>query len=262
MPKLSVTIITKNEAEHIGAAIDSARWADEVIVVDCGSTDDTVAIARAHGARVEHRAWTGWVDQKTFAHDLAANDWILSLDADERVTPELAAEIRALLASEPPRRGYRMPRAGFHLGRWIRTTDHYPDYQLRLYDRREGRWRGDFVHESVKLTSPMGYLKNELHHFSYRDLADQIARLNHYSSLAAQRMYNEGRRAGFLDLLVHPPAAFLRNFILRRGFLDGTTGFLLSTVAACSVFFKFAKLWELSRPVGTAIPHDPKPGRD
>lgn len=246
MPKVSVTIITKDEAEHIGAAIDSVRWADEIIVVDCGSTDDTVAIAEARGARVEHRDWTGWVDQKTYAHTLAAHDWIFSLDADERVTPELAREIQALLASEPPRRGYRMPRVIFHLGRWVRTTDHYPDYQLRLYDRRVGAWQGDYVHESVKIDGPMGYLRSELQHYSYRDLADQLARVNHYTTLAARKLHAQGRRSGFVQLALQPPAAFLRSYLLRRGFLDGSVGFILSVVSAYSVFLKFAKLRELS----------------
>jgi glycosyltransferase involved in cell wall biosynthesis len=259
VPKLSVTIITKDEAAHIGAAIESVRWADEVIVVDCGSTDDTVGIARALGARVEHRDWTGWIDQKTFAHDLAANDWIFSLDADERCTPELAAEITALLATEPARRGYRMARVAYILGRWVRTTDHYPDWQLRLYDRREGRWEGEYVHESVRLSSPMGYLKGELHHFSYEDLADQVARLNQYSTLAAQKMYAEGRRTSLLEMAFHPPAAFIRNYFLRRGFMDGAAGYLLSAISAYGVFIKFAKLWEISRPVGAAIPHEPGP---
>ena len=247
MPKVSVTLITKDEAEQIGAAIDSIRWADEIVVVDSGSTDDTVAIARARGARVEHRDWTGYLDQKTYAQSLATHDWILSLDADERVTPALAAEVQGLLASEPPRRGYRVPRVLFHLGRWIRTTDHYPDYQLRLYDRRAGAWQGDYVHESVKLGSPMGYLKGELEHYSYRDLADQLDRINHYTTLAAQKMHAQGRRSGFVQLVLQPPAAFLRSYILRWGFLDGTAGFTLSVVGGYSVFLKFAKLWELSR---------------
>lgn len=247
MPKVSVTLITKDEAEQIGAAIDSIRWADEIVVVDSGSTDDTVAIARARGARVEHRDWTGYLDQKTYAQSLATHDWILSLDADERVTPALAAEVQGLLASEPPRRGYRVPRVLFHLGRWIRTTDHYPDYQLRLYDRRAGAWQGDYVHESVKLSSPMGYLKGELEHYSYRDLADQLDRINHYTTLAAQKMHAQGRRSGFVQLVLQPPAAFLRSYILRWGFLDGTAGFTLSVVGGYSVFLKFAKLWELSR---------------
>lgn len=256
MPKVTVTIITKNEAAHIGPAIESVRWADEIIVVDCGSTDDTVALARQHGARVEHRDWTGWVDQKTYAHSLAAHDWILSLDADERVTPELAAEIQALLGSEPPLLGYRMPRVGFMLGRWIRTTDYYPDYQLRLYDRRAGRWEGDYVHESVKLDSPRGQLKGELLHYSYSDLEDQAARINRYSTLGADKLYARHSRAGLVAVVFQAPAAFLRSYILRWGFMDGMAGFILSVMSAYSVFLKYAKLWEDGQPVGRAIPHD------
>ena len=247
MPKVSVTIITLNEADHISAAIDSASWADEVVVVDSGSTDDTVAIARAKGARIDTRGWTGYVDQKNFAAGLAAHDWILSLDADERITPALAAEIRALLISEPPARGYRVPRVTHHLGRWIRTTDFYPDFQTRLYDRRAARWKGQYVHESVIVEGGAGQLAHELQHYSYRDLGDHLTRINHYTTLAARQMHESGRRAGSLDLLVHPPAAFLRNYILRRGFLDGTAGLTLSIVNAYSVFLKFAKLWELQR---------------
>src|SRR5918999_329854 len=161
VPKVAVTIITLDEAEHIAAAIDSVAWADEVIVVDSGSSDGTADIALAKGARVSTRAWTGYVDQKNHAASLASHDWILSLDADERVTPELAAEIQALLRSEPPKRGYRVPRVAFHLGRWIRTTDFYPDYQARLYDRRAARWRGSLVHESVQVDGGVEYLRSE-----------------------------------------------------------------------------------------------------
>lgn len=257
MPALSVTIITLNEAAHVAAAIDSVSFADEVIVVDAGSADDTVAIARGKGARVETRPWTGWVDQKNFAAGLASHDWILSLDADERVTPELAGEIRGLLATEPPLRGYRLPRVTFHLGRWMRTTDFYPDFQTRLYDRRAARWRGDYVHESVSVQGRVGQLRHELQHYSYRDLRDHLDRINKYSTLAARQMHERGRRAGPLDLLAHPPAAFLRNYILRRGFLDGTAGLTLSLVNAYSVFLKFAKLWELQH-TSNAVPPAPK----
>ena len=245
MPRVSVTIITLNESAHIAEAIDSAAWADETLVVDAGSTDDTIAIARAKGVRVEVRAWTGWVDQKNYAASLAANDWIFSLDADERLTPALADEIRALLRAEPPRRGYRVPRVTYHLGRWMRTTDFYPDFQTRLYDRRAARWRGKYVHESVTVDGGAGQLRNELLHYSYRDLRDHLDRINSYTTLAARQMREAGRRAGPLDLLVHPPAAFLRNYLLRRGFLDGGAGLTLSLVNAYSVFLKFAKLWEL-----------------
>lgn len=247
MPKLSVTIITLNEAAHIGAAIDSVRWADEIIVVDSGSTDDTVDIARARGARVDTHAWPGYCEQKNYATSLASHDWILSLDADERVSEELGAEIRALLAAGPAAHGYRMPRVTFHLGRWIRTTDFYPDYQTRLFDRRHARWRGHLVHESVDVDGERAYLRHELQHYSFTDLADQIARINHYSTLSAQQMLAAGKRSGPWHLLVHPPAAFLRNYVLRRGFADGTAGLTISLVNSYGVFLKFAKLWELQR---------------
>ena len=247
MPKLSVTIITLNEAAHISAAIESASFADEILVVDSGSSDATTDIARGKGARVLTRAWAGYVDQKNFAAAQASHDWIFSLDADERIPPALADEIRGVLATEPPFHGYRIPRVTFHLGRWIRTTDFYPDYQTRLYDRRFARWRGRYVHESVAVDGPSGQLKRDLEHYSFSDLRDQIKRINHYSTLSAKQMYEAGRRTGPVEILVHPPAAFLRNYILRRGFLDGTAGLTISLMNAWSVGLKFMKLWELQR---------------
>ncbi|MGH9258167.1 MAG: glycosyltransferase family 2 protein [Vicinamibacterales bacterium] len=247
MPKVSVTIITLNEAEHVAAAIDSAAWADEILLVDSGSTDATLDIARAKGVTVLCRTWSGYVDQKNFAAERASHDWIFSLDADERIPPALATEVRAVVASESPNRGYRVPRVTYHLGRWIRTTDFYPDYQTRLYDRRAARWRGQYVHESVAVDGPVGRLRHELEHYSFRDLRDQLDRINRYSTLAARQMHEAGRRAGPFDLVVHPPAAFLRNYLLRRGILDGMAGLTISVMNAYSVFLKFAKLWELQR---------------
>ena len=244
---VTVTIITLNESRHIAAAIDSAAWADEILVVDSGSTDDTVAIATAKGVRVMSRTWPGYVDQKNYAASVASHDWIFSLDADERVTAALADEVRQVVASDPVERAFRVPRVTYHLGRWVRTTDFYPDYQTRLYDRRAARWQGKYVHESVIADGPSGQLKHELQHYSYRDLADHLDRINKYSTLAAQQMYEGGRRAGVVDLLLHPPAAFLRNYVLRGGFSDGTAGLALSLVNAYSVFLKFAKLWELQQ---------------
>ena len=247
MRPLTVTIITLNEAEHVAAAIDSAAFADEVVVVDSGSADGTVDIAAAKGARVLTREWTGYVDQKNYAADQARNDWIFSLDADERVPPALAVEIQSVLAAEPSFHGYRVPRVTYHLGRWIRTTDFYPDYQTRLYDRRFGRWRGRYVHESVAVQGACGQLDNDLQHYSFSDLRDQLHRINHYSTLSAKQMYEEGRRTGPVEILLHPPAAFLRNYVLRRGFLDGTAGLTISLMNAWSVGLKFMKLWELQR---------------
>jgi len=254
VPKLSVTIITLNEAAHIAAAIDSASFADEILVVDSGSSDGTIDIARGKGVRVLARAWTGYVEQKNFAAAQATHDWIFSLDADERIPPALADEIRGILAGDPPYHGYRVPRVTFHLGRWIRTTDFYPDYQTRLYDRRFARWRGRYVHESVSVDGPSGQLKNDLQHYSFADLRDQIKRINHYSTLSAKQMYEAGRRTGPIEILVHPPAAFLRNYVLRRGFLDGTAGLTISLMNAWSVGLKFMKLWELQKNPKSQIP--------
>ena len=249
MPPVTVTVITKNEADALADALRSVSWADELIVIDAESTDNTVAIARQFTDRVYVRPWNGYIEQKNHAAGLATHDWILSLDADERSTPQLAEEIRSLLARDPSAGGYRMPRVSFYFGRWMRTTDMYPDYQLRLYDRRKARWDGMYVHESVKVDGPVGYLKSELQHYPYRDLSEHLVRMDRYTSLAARQMHARGQRAGILDLLAHPPAAFLRNYILKGGFRDGQAGLVISVVNSYYVFLKFAKLWELQRTV-------------
>jgi glycosyltransferase involved in cell wall biosynthesis len=245
VPRLSVTVITRNEAADIGDALTSVAWADEIVVVDSHSSDETVAIARLHTDRVVVRDWAGYVDQKNHAGSLASHDWILSLDADERVTPELAAEIETLLSSEPPAAGYRIPRVTWHLGRWIRTTDWYPDHQLRLYDRRRARWTGVYVHEAVTVEGAIGQLRGELRHYAYKDVADHLETIDRYTTYAAKQMQEAGRRGGLLQLIGHPPLAFLRNYIAHRGILDGAPGFIISALNAYYVFLKFAKLWEL-----------------
>ena len=245
MPKLSVTVITKNEAADIGDALASAAWADEIVVVDSASTDDTVAIARRYTDRVVVREWPGYVEQKNYAASIASHDWIFSLDADERITPALADEIKATLAAAPAQAGYRMPRVTWHLGRWIRTTDWYPDDQLRLYDRRSARWTGRHVHESVNVDGSVGRLRGELQHFAYRDIADHLETIDRYTTYAARQMHESGRRAGIVHILGHPPLAFARNYLLRGGIRDGIPGFIISALNAYYVFLKFAKLWEL-----------------
>jgi glycosyltransferase involved in cell wall biosynthesis len=256
---VTATIITFNEAANIQAALESLSWADEIIVVDSESTDDTVAIARRYTDLVTVRPWPGYIAQKNFAAAQARHDWIFSLDADERVTPELAGEIKAVLAAPSGAAGYRAPRVTFHLGRWMRSTDWYPDYQLRLYDRRRARWTGRHVHESVKADGPVQDLRGELQHFAYRDLAHHFQTMDRYTTLAARQMFEDGRRAGFLDLMVHPPAAFFRNYILRGGFKDGVPGLIVSAMNARYVGLKFAKLWELCSP-STSTPRAPGAG--
>lgn len=247
MPKLTVTVITRNESANIDAALDSVAWADEIVVVDAESTDDTAAIARRHAAHVEVRPWPGFSAQKNYAASLASHDWIFSLDADERVPPPLAAEIRALLASAPAARGYRVPRISYYLGRWIRGTDWYPDYQLRLYDRRVGEWNGRRVHESVRLEGEPGLLKNDLQHYPYRDISHHLATIDRYTTLAAEQMQADGRRPSLAGVAVHPPFAFFRNYVLRAGFREGGVGFLVSVLNSYYVFLKLAKAWQVSR---------------
>jgi glycosyltransferase involved in cell wall biosynthesis len=249
VPKVTAVVITLNEAANIAAALASIAWADEILVVDSGSTDDTVPLARKAGARVEVRAWPGYSAQKNYAASIASHDWILSLDADERVTPALADEITRLLASEPPRRGYRVPRISHYLGRWIRGTDWYPDYQLRLYDRRAGRWNGRVVHESVALDGEPGVLTSDLQHHPYRDISHHLATIDRYTTLAAGQMREDGRIPSLAAVALHPPFAFLRNYILRRGFLNGGAGLTVSILNSYYVFLKLAKARE-PRPSG------------
>ncbi len=246
MPKLTVTVITRNESANILAALDSVSWADELVVVDSGSTDDTAALARQRTDRVFVREWPGYSAQKNFAADQASHDWILSLDADERVTPGLAAEVLALLRDEPRGRGYSIPRVSFYLGKWIRTTDWYPDHQLRLYDRRAAAWTGE-VHEGVRVRGDVGRLRAELQHVPYRDIAHHLQTIDRYTALAAEQMQAQGRTIGPAGLAARPLGAFLRNYLARGGWRDGAVGLVVSILNSYYVFLKFAKLWELGR---------------
>jgi glycosyltransferase involved in cell wall biosynthesis len=257
---VSVTIITLNEAPHIEACIQSVTWADEVLVVDSGSSDDTVKRAEALGVRVVSRPWPGYSAQKNWAANAASHDWILSVDADERVTAPLADEIRTVLASPPDVAGFRIPRVTWHLGRWIRTTDWYPDYQLRLYHRRRAQWRPKRVHESVRPEGAVAKLHQDLQHYAYRDISHHHATMEKYTTLAAMELFDQGRRTRMVDLLLHPPAAFVRNYLLRRGILDGAPGLIVSAMNAHYVLLKFAKLWALERHMrATRSGHSPTP---
>jgi glycosyltransferase involved in cell wall biosynthesis len=254
--KLSVTLITRNEAANLEEALASVAWADEIVVVDSCSTDDTAAIARRFTDRVVVRDWPGYIAQKNHAASLATHDWILSLDADERVTPALAGEIRQLLAGEPGDAAYRIPRVTWHLGRWVRTTDWYPEYQTRLYDRRAARWTGRYVHEAVAVDGRTGQLRGEIQHFPYRDIADHLETIDRYTTLAARQMNEDGRRVRLFDVAAHPPLAFLRNYVAKGGIRDGGAGFVISALNSYYVFLKFAKLWELQR-VGVRLSNQP-----
>lgn len=248
--KLTVCIITRNEAANIVACLRSVSFADEVVVLDSGSTDDTVALARAEGARVEVAAdWPGFGPQKNRVLDMAQGEWVLSLDADERVTPELAAEIQAVLR-EPRHDAYDMPRLSSFCGRFIRHSGWWPDRVLRLFRRGKARFTDAAVHEKVVPQGPVGHLRAHLLHYTYPTLDSALAKMNRYSSDAALAMHARGRRASMASALGHGFWTFIRIYVVRRGFLDGRHGFVLASVAAMGSFSRYAKLMFLSSNSG------------
>lgn len=243
--KISAVIITFNEEENIADAVKSVAWADEVIVVDSESTDATRRIAEDLGAKVVLRKWTGFSDQKQFAVDQASNDWVLSLDADERVTTELKDEIQRSDLSKAD--GFRIPRLSFYMGRAIRHSGWYPDRQLRLFDRRKGSWKKVHVHESVEMKSEtrLSDLKNDIHHFSVKSASHHHRMIGErYAPLAASQMFENGKKATVLKLAAAGPAAFVRSYFLKLGFLDGLPGFTIASFALHHAFLKHLLLWE------------------
>lgn len=245
---LSVTIITHNEAHNLPDALASVAWADEIVVVDSESTDQTVEIARAAGARVIIHPWPGYAEQKNFAETQASHPWILNLDADERVTPELKARIgQVIKAATPTHQAFYVRRRNCYLGRWLRHSGWYPDYQLRLYQRGSGQWRGEFVHESFHPHQTAGYLEADLLHYSIRSLTEHHERLGRYTTLAAQRLKAEGKRVSVRHLVMLPALTFFKSYVLKLGVLDGLAGLYVSYFAAYYVFLKYAKRWEDQR---------------
>ena len=253
--KISATIITFNEASNIREACESVAWADEILVVDSGSTDETRQIARDCGARVLNREWPGFAAQKQFANDQAANDWIFSLDADERVSDELKASI-ARLRAEPEASlaaGYRIARRSFYQGRWIKGGGWYPDWQLRLFKKSRGRWAPRQIHESVKLDSgaQTGTLSGDILHYSVRDAAHHHRMIGErYAPLAAQQMLEEGRHTSPLKIATAAPSAFVRSYLLKGGFRDGLAGLTIASFAAHHAFLKHVMLWEKQKTGG------------
>lgn len=248
---ISAVIITHNEAENIRAACESVAWADEVVVVDSESTDATREIAASCGARVLTNKWPGFAAQKQFATDAAAHDWVFSLDADERVSPELASSIVHLRQKqEVLADGYRVARRTFYLGRWIRGGGWYPDYQLRLFDRRQGNWGDRLIHESfvMKQGSRVETLSGDLLHHTVRDTAHHQQMIEErYAPLGAQQMFREGKRTSALHGAVAGPSAFFRSYILKGGFRDGAAGLTIAKFAARHAKLKHKLLMELQK---------------
>ncbi|HQZ18990.1 MAG TPA: glycosyltransferase family 2 protein [Vicinamibacteria bacterium] len=243
MPKISAVLIAQDEEDRIEAALRSLSFCDEIVVVDGGSRDTTAARVSALGARLLERPFDGFVAQKNFAVDQARHEVVLSLDADEEVSHALRKEIQALCAGESlPLSGYRIPRVTHYLGREIRATDWYPDWQLRLFDRRQGRFEGDLVHESVRVDGPVGRLSGEIIHRPYRDEDDHLRRIDRYTTLWAEAEHRKGRKAVPGYGAVASFLAFLRNYFFKRGIFLGTVGLRISRLNAFYVQQKFAKL--------------------
>jgi len=247
-PRLSLIVITRNEARRLAACLGSVPFADEIVVVDSGSTDGTVQLARDLGARViESADWPGFGPQKNRALDAAAGDWVLSLDADERATPELAAQIRAVVEAASDGGApaapvaYTLSRLSSLCGRWLRHGDWYPDPVLRLFKRGAARFSDDAVHESLLCAGRVGRLDGHLLHDSIATLDECLAKVNSYSSARALALRRRGRRGGLPAAIGHGLWAFLRSYVLRRGFLDGTMGFVLAVSSAENTYYSYLK---------------------
>ena len=249
---LSVVLITLNEAANLPRTLASVRWAQEIVVVDSGSSDATLEIARQAGASIFEEEWKGFGAQKNSAVSRATGDWILSLDADEEVSPELAAEIQTLLAGDPPVSAYRIPRLNHFLGKPLRHGGYWPDPKLRLFRRGIARFEDRPVHESMQSSGPVGTLRNPLLHYCYSTLEDYIEHMNRYSTAGAQMLVSAGRAPrswlGFAwSALVNPAATFFYNYVVRLGFLDGREGLLQHLNHSVYIHWKYTKAWRAAK---------------
>ncbi len=249
---LSVCIVTYNEEDNIRECLESVSWANEIIVVDSLSDDRTVEICRQYTNRVIQRKWNGYIDQKSFALEHAAGEWVLFIDADERLSPGLTKEIKKEISKENNEYdGFYLPRHIYYLGRWINHGEWYPEYRLRLFKRSKGRIGGIEPHDKVELTAPgrtrVKYLREDMWHFTYKTLSDQIRTSDKFSSVSADEMDKTGKNFHIFQLLLHPPARFITGYILRGGFRDGIPGLIIAITCSFHVFLKYCKLWELKK---------------
>jgi len=247
-----VTIITRDAAVQLPACLASVSFADEILVLDSGSVDDTGSVARSAGARFEHQDWLGFGPQKQEAVRRATHDWILALDADEHLSPALQAAIMAALEA-PAHGAYRMARMNRFFGRWLRHGEGYPDWNTRLFDRRRARWTDDPVHEHVVplvSSEPVGTLRGDLLHASAESLERYLAKQDHYTTLAARRLASGGKRISWINLVGSPLARFVRFYFVRGGWMDGIPGLVHIAIGCWTSFLKYAKAWDLQRRPG------------
>jgi len=244
--KITATIIALNEERKIARAIESLRCCDEILVLDAGSVDRTIELAEKLGAHVIDRPWKGYAEQKNRAGEEAANDWILSIDADEALSEALEGEIWNLKKNGPRYDAYTMPRLAQYLGRWILHSGWYPDRKIRLYDRRKARWVGDFVHESVEVDGRVGHLESNLLHFTCDSLSEHLKTMDRYTTLAAEELVSRKGRVRLHNLILDPAWTFFRTYLVQRGFLDGVEGLTIAYMAALYAFLKYAKARNMS----------------
>jgi len=247
MPKLSVTIITNNEEKNIGLCLESVSFADEIIVVDSHSSDNTRSIAEQHGARVFIRDWKGYGPAKREAVKLASGEWILSLDADEALSPKLQLDIKQALDGDSEFTGFYLKRKTQFLGRWIMHCGWYPDLVLRLFRKDKGNFNDSLIHEGVELDGRAGTLDGEILHYCYQSMEQYLEKSNRYTSIGAREAYKAGKRAGWFDLTVRPVFSFFNHYILKSGYLDGTEGLILSALSAQAVLHKYSKIRQIQR---------------
>jgi len=241
--RVSCTVICFNEEENIHAALESVKWCDEIVIVDSFSTDRTLEICREYTDQIHQRPWPGFVEQKAFALSQAHYPWVLNLDADERVSPELRREIQDVL-THPTADGYYIPRLVYYLGRWWWRGGWYPDYRLRLFRRDRVVWGGVDPHEKVILHGRSARLRSPMLHYTYRDIAAHLKTINYFTGVASRELQLRGQQATLADLLLRPLWRFVRFYLLRRGFMEGVAGLFVAQSAAFYVFTRYAKLWE------------------
>jgi glycosyltransferase involved in cell wall biosynthesis len=256
--RISAITITYNEEANIEECLRGVSWADEIIVVDAMSTDATCDIAARFTPKVFRKPWQGYAEARRHAIGQARSEWILSLDADERVTPELRDEIQAVL-EQPESDGYLIPRKAYFLGRWIKHCGWYPGYVLRLFKRSEVRVTEKMVHEGLRVNGRVGTLDNHLLHYTYPSVESYFGRFERYTALAAQELDATGRKARISDIILRPPFQFAKMYIAKLGFLDGMEGFILCVFSSLYVFVKYVKLWEIQHQKG-AQSHESKRG--
>lgn len=239
--KISATIIARDEERNIARAIESLRCCDEVIVVDSGSIDRTLEIARKLNARVIETEWRGYAGQKNYAATQCEHDWILSIDADEALSESLEADLWLLKKNGPQFDAYTMPRLAQYMGKWIQHSGWYPDRKVRLYRKGKATWVGEFVHESVKVTGTLGHLNSNLLHYTCDSFSEHLRTMDRYTTLAAEELVSRGKRIGMSKLLLDPAWTGFRTYVLQRGFLDGAEGAAIAYMAALYTFLKYAK---------------------